>query len=126
MEQPIIADGKRPDLAAVLCGLRASGLRPVVLYDLSGTGDVVVVGVANDDPAAAPAPAGWQRLSDREQAVARLVGQALTNQQIARRLGISAHTVNYHLRQIFRKLAITSRVSLAAYARLSGTSQVKS
>ena len=42
-----------------------------------------------------------------------LAGQALTNQQMAHRLFISPHTVNYHLRQVFRKLAIDSRVSLA-------------
>ena len=114
------------DLDAVLRGLRDSGLQPVVLYDLSGAGNVVVIGVANDDRTAAPAPVGWQRLSDRERAVARLAGQALTNQQIGRRLGITAHTVNYHLRHIYRKLAIGSRVSLAAYAKAAGTSQVKS
>ncbi|MGI5246665.1 LuxR C-terminal-related transcriptional regulator [Dactylosporangium sp. CA-139066] len=126
MEQLVMADGERPDLDAVLRGLRASGLQPVVWYDLSGAGDVVLVVVANDERGAASLPVGWQRLSDRERAVARLVGQAYTNQQIARRLGISAHTVNYHLRQIFRKLAIGSRVSLAAYAKLPGTSQAKS
>ncbi|UWP83195.1 helix-turn-helix domain-containing protein [Dactylosporangium fulvum] len=112
----IMAHGERPALDAVLHGLRASGLQPVVLYGLRGEDEVVVVGIVNESPAAAPAPAGWEQLSDRERAVARLVGQALTNRQIARRLGISAHMVNYHLRQIFRKLAISSRVSLAAYA----------
>ncbi|GAA2621553.1 hypothetical protein GCM10010399_60760 [Dactylosporangium fulvum] len=110
-------------LDALLHILRASGLRPVVLYDVRG--EVMVVAVVDEDPPPAPCPVGWKRLTDRERAVAQLVGQALTNQQIARRLGISAHTVNYHLRQIFRKLAISSRVSLAAYAenadRLSDT-----
>ncbi|GAA4719884.1 helix-turn-helix domain-containing protein [Phytohabitans rumicis] len=56
---------------------------------------------------------GWAALSDTQRAVARLVSQALTNQQIARRLQLSPHTVNYHLRQIFRKLGIVSRVELA-------------
>src|SRR5687768_13958167 len=49
-------------------------------------------------------PIGGSDLTDRERAVAGLAGQALTNQQIANRLGISPHTVNFHLRQIFRKL----------------------
>lgn len=53
-------------------------------------------------------------LSVREREIAELAGQALTNQQIAGRLGRSPHTVNYHLRQIFQKLGITSRVELAA------------
>jgi len=56
---------------------------------------------------------GESDLTDRERAVAALAGQALTNQQIANRLGISTHTVNFHLRQIFRKLRIESRVQLA-------------
>jgi DNA-binding CsgD family transcriptional regulator len=60
-----------------------------------------------------PADSGWAHLTERERAVAVLAGQALTNQQIAHRLRISPHTVNFHLRQIFRKLAIDSRVSLA-------------
>jgi DNA-binding CsgD family transcriptional regulator len=41
----------------------------------------------------------------------------LTNQQIAHRIGRSRHTVNYHLRRIFHKLGITSRVELASLAR---------
>ncbi len=45
--------------------------------------------------------------------MARLAGEALTNRQIARRLYLSPHTVNYHLRQIFAKLGIRSRVELA-------------
>src|SRR5215813_8046780 len=56
---------------------------------------------------------GWASLSKTQRTVARLVSQALTNQQIARRLYLSPHTVNYHLRQIFRKLCINSRVELA-------------
>jgi DNA-binding CsgD family transcriptional regulator len=57
--------------------------------------------------------AQWERLTEREKAVAWLAAEALTNQQIARRLGITTHTVNFHLRQIFTKLEIGSRVSLA-------------
>jgi DNA-binding NarL/FixJ family response regulator len=59
----------------------------------------------------------WGLLTAREWEVAELVAQALTNQQIAGRLRRSAHTVNYHLRQIFQKLGLTSRVELAALVR---------
>jgi len=67
--------------------------------------------------AAEPGPVDWGRLSERELEIAELVGQALTNQQIAGRLGRSPHTVNYHLRQIFRKLGIASRVELVSLLR---------
>jgi len=59
-----------------------------------------------------PQKADWDALSPREREIAALVGQALTNRQIATRTGISPHTVNYHLRQIFQKLGIGSRVEL--------------
>ncbi|HTJ33085.1 MAG TPA: helix-turn-helix transcriptional regulator [Dactylosporangium sp.] len=63
------------------------------------------------------APPGWEALTEQELHIARLVGRALTNQQIATRIGRSRHTVNYHLRRIFHKLGITSRVELASLAR---------
>ncbi len=67
---------------------------------------LTMVGPQADEP-------GWARLSETQRKIARLVGEALTNQQIARRLCLSPHTVNYHLRQIYRKLSIHSRVQLA-------------
>ena len=60
--------------------------------------------------------AGWASLTDIEQATARLVAEGLTNQRIADQLFISTHTVAFHLRQVFRKLDIRSRVDLARIA----------
>ncbi|WP_034217270.1 helix-turn-helix domain-containing protein [Actinoplanes subtropicus] len=59
----------------------------------------------------------WGQLTDLEREIADLVRQAMTNRQIATRVGKSPHTVNYHLRQIFKKLGLASRVELAALAR---------
>jgi DNA-binding CsgD family transcriptional regulator len=56
---------------------------------------------------------GWSDLTDSERTVAELVGQGLSNKQTGRRLFMSPHTVDYHLRRIYRKLGITSRVELA-------------
>jgi DNA-binding CsgD family transcriptional regulator len=58
----------------------------------------------------------WDRLTDPERVVACLVSQGLTDAQVSRRVGRSVHTVNYHLRGIFRKLNIQSRVQLASYS----------
>ncbi|MFI5897097.1 helix-turn-helix transcriptional regulator [Actinoplanes sp. NPDC051513] len=68
-------------------------------------------------------PVDWGLLTDREREIAELAGQALTNRQIATRVGRSPHTVNYHLRQIFRKLGLASRVELAALLRDEARSQ---
>lgn len=59
---------------------------------------------------------GWAAMTDSELAVARLVAQGLTNRDVAERLFVSPHTVNSHLRQIFAKLQINSRVVLTRLA----------
>jgi DNA-binding CsgD family transcriptional regulator len=57
---------------------------------------------------------GWESLTATERAVSELVAEGLTNGAVARRLYISPHTVNTHLRHIFAKLDVTNRVTLAA------------
>lgn len=57
--------------------------------------------------------AGWASLTETEVTIARLVAQGLTNQQIAQQTYVSVHTVTFHLKQVFRKLGIGSRVALA-------------
>jgi DNA-binding CsgD family transcriptional regulator/tetratricopeptide (TPR) repeat protein len=64
-------------------------------------------------PSAARPVNGWGSLTDTECAASQLVAQGLNNQQVADRMYISINTVAYHLRQIFRKLNIGSRVELA-------------
>lgn len=56
---------------------------------------------------------GLASLTDTERAVANLVAEGLTNRQIAERVFISRHTVDFHLRSIFRKVGVVSRVELA-------------
>jgi DNA-binding CsgD family transcriptional regulator len=56
---------------------------------------------------------GWTSLTPAEQATSELVAQGLSNQQVAGQMYVSAHTVAYHLRNVFRKLGISSRVELA-------------
>ena len=38
-----------------------------------------------------------------------LVGEGASNKAVARRLGISAHTVKFHLESVFRKLGVSTR-----------------
>ncbi|MFG2076200.1 helix-turn-helix transcriptional regulator [Nonomuraea maritima] len=56
---------------------------------------------------------GWDSLTDTEREVAGLIAQGLTNRQAAERMFLSPHTVSTHLRRIFAKLDIASRVELA-------------
>jgi DNA-binding CsgD family transcriptional regulator/tetratricopeptide (TPR) repeat protein len=63
--------------------------------------------------------AGWASLTSTEQAVSLLVAEGLTNGAVARRLYISPHTVNTHLRHVFGKLGVSNRVALAGVVHRS-------
>ena len=63
--------------------------------------------------AAAASPAALLGLSRAELAV-RLVATGLTNREVAGQLYVSVKTVEYHLRNSYIKLDITSRRALAA------------
>jgi DNA-binding CsgD family transcriptional regulator len=66
---------------------------------------------------ARPAPdPQWPELTESERAVVTLAAEGATNREIADRLFISPYTVNSHLRHIFSKLEIRSRVELARLA----------
>jgi DNA-binding CsgD family transcriptional regulator len=55
-------------------------------------------------------------MTKSELAVAQLVANGLTNREVAERLFVSPHTVNTHLRQVFTKLEVKSRVDLTRLA----------
>ena len=64
----------------------------------------------------ARATTGWESLTDTEHKVIALVAQRLSNPEVAERLFISRHTVESHLKHIYRKLGLSSRLELAAMA----------
>jgi DNA-binding CsgD family transcriptional regulator len=64
--------------------------------------------------AASESPSALLGLSRAELAVARLVATGLTNREVATQLFVSVKTVEYHLRNSYIKLDITSRRELAA------------
>ncbi len=59
---------------------------------------------------------GWASLTPSELEIARLVGQHLSNPEIAARLFVSRATVKTHLVHVFAKLGVDSRSALAAEA----------
>jgi len=54
-------------------------------------------------------------LTTRERKVIGLIGSGLSNKAIAQTLGISPHTVKSHVRNVMEKLALHSRLEIAAY-----------
>ncbi|TWD82763.1 LuxR family two component transcriptional regulator [Kribbella amoyensis] len=71
---------------------------------------------------AGPLP-GSAVLTDREREIAVLVGQGLSNADIATELFISIGTVKTHVANIQRKLTARSRVGIAAWAWQTGQIQ---
>lgn len=86
---------------------------------LHADGEIALVGAAEDADlvlservvrAAAPATtAVGADLSARELEVLRLVARGLSNKEIAAELGITTHTVKYHLAALLEKLGVRSR-----------------
>ena len=70
-------------------------------------------GVSTSPPVPPRPSKGWAALTAAELAVAELISSGHTNRLAARALGISPNTVSTHLRSIFAKLDVRSRVQLA-------------
>jgi DNA-binding CsgD family transcriptional regulator len=88
--------GATADVTRVRAALRARGVR-------------VGVRAGRQRPAT-----GWDSLTPTERKVVALAAEGLTSRQIGERLYISGFTVGSHLRHIYQKLGINSRLQLAA------------
>jgi NarL family two-component system response regulator LiaR len=63
---------------------------------------------------------GAVALSERETAVLAALARGLSNKEIGRELWISEQTVKFHLRNLYRKLGVSSRTEAARYAYDAG------
>lgn len=63
---------------------------------------------------------GEAALTARELEVLALLAEGASNKLIARRLGISAHTVKYHVASLLEKLDAVSRTDAVAHAARIG------
>jgi DNA-binding NarL/FixJ family response regulator len=57
------------------------------------------------------------QLTNREQEVVALISEGLSNKEIAERLHIATYTVKSHIHNILEKLALNTRLQIAAFAR---------
>ena len=106
------ADGATRELAAAEAELDAAGarrLREEAAQELRRLGHRV----ARRPRAASAGGVGLEQLTEREREIAELVCERHTNRQIAGELFLSEKTVETHLRNIFVKLSVTSRVEVA-------------
>jgi DNA-binding CsgD family transcriptional regulator/pimeloyl-ACP methyl ester carboxylesterase len=106
-DQATLFTAEPDEAAGLLTAFFCDGIEPAA--DASPPGPAVAAG----RPAATP-------LSRRELEVLRLVAAGESNRQIARRLGLSPHTVERHVANLYRKIGARGRADATAYALRSG------
>ncbi|HYQ83606.1 MAG TPA: response regulator transcription factor, partial [Rubrobacter sp.] len=116
LREPYLADARsRLDGAVWETKLgegRAMALEEAIQYALSEE-----EGVAPSFPTSEQSRSGQPAaLTRREEEVAALVAQGLSNRQIASELHLSERTVENHVSKILRKLRLASRAEIAAWA----------
>jgi two-component system, NarL family, response regulator len=80
-------------------------------------GTVFRPGMTGNAPASPAQEAG---LTEREVTLVQALARGLSNKQISQELWITEQTVKFHLRNIFRKLDVTSRTAAARWAHENG------
>ena len=60
------------------------------------------------------------RLTPREREIVDLISDGLSNKEIAQRLHIATYTVKSHVHNILEKLALSTRLQVAVFARTEG------
>jgi len=94
--------------------------REVLPPALTGTLFAHIAQHAAGRPAAAMV--GAVRMTRREREIIDLIADGLSNKEIARRVHLATDTVKSHVHNILEKLALHSRLQLAAYAHKAGRS----
>ncbi len=71
-----------------------------------------------------PPPTWLDAVTEREREIIRLVGQGLSNKEIAYQLSISDSTVRHHLTNIFDKVGVSNRQNLLIHTHYACSSPV--
>jgi DNA-binding CsgD family transcriptional regulator/pimeloyl-ACP methyl ester carboxylesterase len=104
-KQPVLFPEDPAEVVSLLVGFFCDGIEPAEVPQAGAGGRSM-----------APSDA----LSPRELEVLRLVAAGESNSQIARRLGLSTHTVERHVANLYRKIGARGRADATAYALRSG------
>ncbi|MFY9384435.1 MAG: response regulator transcription factor [Dethiobacteria bacterium] len=128
-ESKVIVLTSKPDDELVLPAIRAGAfsylLKDISAAELSAAIRSAVAGRPTLHPMAAarmmqeindPLPHAAGELSPRELEVLKLIGEGLTNKEIAERLFIAERTVKSHVTRLLEKLSLRDRTQLAIYA----------
>jgi len=107
----IVKDATLDELVATIRAVAAG--QPVLPPQMTATLFAQIV----DDAVARGLPGVSEAtdLTSREKRVVNLIGDGMSNKAIAKTLGISPHTVKSHVRNIMDKLALRTRLQIAAY-----------
>lgn len=105
-----IDDPALADRLAALLG-KVAGLR------LAEPGEAATAAIVARDPRSMPADIA---LTPRELDVLALMAEGGSNKMIARQLGISVHTVKFHVASLLDKLDATGRTDAVAHAARRG------
>jgi DNA-binding NarL/FixJ family response regulator len=103
-----------PEARVIVMGLLPDVLPPQLTGSLFGQIARYAVGAR-----AAPVLEGV-RLTERERQVIDLLGEGLSNKEIAARLRIAIHTVKSHVHNVLEKLALRTRLDVASFTRSEG------
>ena len=96
-----------PRVARRLLGLFAASAQPAPI-------------AIQPSPATGPPAQGKPLLSPRELKVLRLIAQGWSNQQIAEAVSLSVNTIEFHAKNIYRKLSVKSRTQAVHQATQQG------
>ncbi len=105
-----IDDAALADRLAALLG-NVAGIR------LAAPGEEAAATIVARDPRISPADIA---LTQRELDVLALMAEGASNKMIARQLGISVHTVKFHVGSLLDKLDATGRTDAVAHAARRG------
>jgi len=119
--------GEQALLDSIMAGAAGYVLKQIRGSDLVGAVRTVASGQSLLDPhaasqlmarlrAGADGPGRLAGLSPRERATLKLIGEGLTNRQIAERLDLAEKTVKNYASTLYGKLGMTQRTQAAAYA----------